>query len=204
MHQVLKQTELQEPFIRVIRIWEDERREPDKSATISWFYTSDLSVHGYMLEREGPSTTERGQNLRIPAGMYNLCRHRGSRRIFMDVPKLYNEQVSADRGILVHLGNQPGDSEGCLLPGTNWLNDYPDNPNWVDASSRDMVHAIMSFLTNTASSEDQDAYKTADRVNISNDLDAGRARLILEEDFQDTTVDARNLSLQLRSQIIGN
>ena len=59
----------------------------------------------------------------------------------------------------------------------------------------------MMFLTNTSTKA---AYKTADRDNPSNDLDARRARLILEENFQETTDKAKDLSLQLRRQIIGH
>ena len=197
--QMLKQTAWQEPFIRMIRIWEDKARDPDVSATISWFYTSDLSVHGYMLEREGPSTTTPNQKLRIPAGVYNLRRHRGSREIWMNVPILYNEQVPAGRGILIHVGNEPENSYGCLLPGRTW--NPTSNPNYV-GNSQVLVGAIMRFLTNTASSEDPNAYETADHSNPSNDLDAGRAQLILEEDFQDTTAEALQLVSRLRTQLI--
>jgi len=193
--QMPKQTAWQEPFIRMIRIWEDKARDPDVSATISWFYTSDLSVHGYMLEREGPSTTERNQNLRVPAGVYNLRRHYGSN--FKHVPGLYNDKVPANRNILIHGGNEPEESRGCLLPGKTW--NPTSNPNYV-GNSRVLVDAIMRFLTNTTSSEDPYAYKIR---NPENDLDGGRARLILEENFQETTADALNLSLQLRRQIIG-
>src|SRR5690554_5583313 len=197
---MLKQTAWQEPFIRMIRIWED-KVSPGKNvrATISWFYTSDLSVHGYMLEREGPSTDKPNLNRRIPAGVYTLYRHGHEGAGFQNVPGVDDGRGLKSRAILIQRGNRPDQREGCLLPGRNWLNHQPNNPNSVDGSTEEQEYAIMRFLTNTASSEDSKAYKI---VNLENDLDAGRAQLILEENFQETTGKAKDLSLQLRRQII--
>lgn len=36
----------------------------------------------------------------------------------MNLPNLYNDQVDYRRWVLIHVGNYPKDSDGCLLIGT--------------------------------------------------------------------------------------
>jgi hypothetical protein len=43
------------------------------------------------------------------------------------VPKLYNDKVSKDRGILIHIGNYPRNSSGCLLIGSSKSTDFVGN-----------------------------------------------------------------------------
>ena len=83
------------------------------NSTTSTFAFGD--VNGFFLEPAGPDTTISGQNRRIPAGRYNLTPHNGTD--YKDVYKLYNDQVPQSRAILIHTGNVPKNTEGCLLPG---------------------------------------------------------------------------------------
>jgi len=76
---------------------------------------SSLNVSGYFLEPAGPDTTIPNQDMRIPEGTYNLSSHDGTR--FQNVYKLYNDDVPQSRAILIHAGNFPQNTEGCLLPG---------------------------------------------------------------------------------------
>lgn len=74
-------------------------------------------VTGYILEEKGPSTTQRNQDRRVPAGVYRLKWH-VSPRFGKTLPLLYNDLVPASRYILIHSGNHAGHTEGCLIVGT--------------------------------------------------------------------------------------
>jgi hypothetical protein len=79
-------------------------------------------VKGYILEPAGPSTATANQDQRIPAGAYNLAPHVNS--ILHSEWALYNDDVPLSRAILLHIGNGPGDTEGCLIPGLTMKTDY--------------------------------------------------------------------------------
>ena len=70
----------------------------------------------FTLEPAGGDTTERGKDRRIPAGLYNVEWHNSpsQRRI---CPLLWNESVPKSRYILIHTGNFPKDTAGCILVG---------------------------------------------------------------------------------------
>ncbi len=99
--------------------------ETDRSTT-STFVIPGEDVTGFFLEPAGPSTTEANQDRRIPEGAYNLEPFSGATK--KDVFRLYNEQVAKERNILIHTGNWPGDTEGCLLPGCTYGPDYVGGP----------------------------------------------------------------------------
>ena len=88
--------------------------ETDQS-TIGSFYIVGTKISGYILEPAGPSTTKSELDRRIPAGTYNIIKNVGSKYGL----RLYNDQVPQSRAILIHIGNYPGDTEGCLLPGSS-------------------------------------------------------------------------------------
>ena len=70
----------------------------------------------FTLEPAGGDTTERGKDRRIPAGRYQMEWHNSSRQKRM-CPLLYNELVPKDRYILIHTGNIPQETSGCILLG---------------------------------------------------------------------------------------
>jgi hypothetical protein len=86
--------------------------ETDESTT-GTFSIPGTNISGYILEPAGPSTTKSGTDRRIPAGTYKIIKNVGSKVGF----RLYNDQVPESRAILIHSGNLPVDTEGCLLPG---------------------------------------------------------------------------------------
>lgn len=100
-----------------------QRQWQTDESTISTFSTEDGSVKGYMLEPAGPSTTKSGLDRRIPAGEYDVVPH--SSADYPNAYRLHNSQVPDNRGILIHSGNSPGQTKGCLMPGstrgTNWV-----------------------------------------------------------------------------------
>ena len=71
---------------------------------------------GYSLEPAGPDTTESGKDRRIPEGKYNV-KWTYSPRFKGEYATLYNEKVPEWRRILIHSGNYPKHTEGCLLLG---------------------------------------------------------------------------------------
>ena len=117
-------------------------QETDKS-TISAFHIPETNVEGFFLERPGPDTEKAGQSLRIPAGQYGLHENPGSN--YPGVPRLYlpNEGIGGKfdtRGILIHRGNYPDDSKGCLLPGSSRTIDFVGN-------SKIMLPQITNYVT---------------------------------------------------------
>ena len=111
--------------------------ETDLSTTGS-FYIPGTKIRGYILEPAGPSTTKSGLDRRIPAGTYNVIKNIGSKYGL----RLYNDQVPQSRAILLHIGNYPGDTEGCLLPGSSI------GLNFVGGSGS-MINQIMNYFDQT-------------------------------------------------------
>ncbi len=70
----------------------------------------------YTLEPAGEDTTASGQDKRIPQGEYDAEFYR-SPRFNRRLPLLYNDKVSKARKILIHNGNFPQDTLGCILVG---------------------------------------------------------------------------------------
>lgn len=98
--------------IFIKRLWQSE------NSTISEFSISGTEISGYFLERPGPDTTEENLRKRIPDGSYSLKWHASGRmRKFSPLPNLFNASVPSSRAILIHPGNVPDDTDGCLLPG---------------------------------------------------------------------------------------
>ena len=73
-------------------------------------------LEGFTLEPAGPDTVERGRDKRIPAGVYQTTWHE-SDKFQRLLPLLFNEKVPKDRYILIHSGNIPKDTQGCILLG---------------------------------------------------------------------------------------
>jgi len=74
---------------------------------------------GYTLEPAGDDTVARGLDQRIPEGIYRIEWY-SSPRFKRVLPLLYNEYVPKDRYILIHAGNFPKDTEGCILVGLRY------------------------------------------------------------------------------------
>lgn len=118
--------------LHIIEVVRD--RQTHRSTTST--YTAG-KVNGFMLEPPGPSTTQAGQRKRIPAGTYNLVWHSSAK--YQGVVRLYNDQVPQSRAILIHAGNYPSNTDGCLLAGKTRDVD-------VVGASRGAVDELMQWI----------------------------------------------------------
>ena len=93
------------------------RIEEGNDYTISDFTTigGEQNIKGYMLEPAGPSTMQSGQDKRIPEGVYDIENYSSVK--YPDNFLLSNKDVSKDRKILYHSGNNGKQTEGCNMPG---------------------------------------------------------------------------------------
>ena len=73
---------------------------------------NDKNNYAYILERPGPDSIAGEVNLRIPEGRYGAMWNDGNMK---GVLKLFNNYLSKGRTILIHGGNTPKNSKGCLL-----------------------------------------------------------------------------------------
>lgn len=121
-----------EPELHIIEVVRD--RQTPRSTTST--YTADR-LTGFMLEPPGPSTTQAGQRKRIPAGTYRIVWHDGAK--YRGVVRLFNDQVPQSRAILIHVGNYPSNTDGCLLAGKTRSVD-------VVGTSRGAVDELMQWI----------------------------------------------------------
>ena len=86
--------------------------------TASTFKTEDNKVKGYFLEPAGPDEIRSGLDKRIPVGLFYSEHH--STIKFPNNIIIFNNIVSINRGILVHIGNRGKDTLDCLLTGSKF------------------------------------------------------------------------------------
>ena len=111
----------------------------------------------YTFEPAGPDTTERGKDRRIPQKIYNLRWHNSNKKK-KKMPHLYNDLVPKDRYILIHNGNFPDHTEGCILLGRTL------DKNGV-LNSKEVFEKFRTLLLDIYGSESLDI-----KVDILNDF----------------------------------
>lgn len=97
-------------------------------------------------EPEGPDTTERNKDKRIPQGTYKvewLPSTQTGNNIKGVLPLIYNEEVPKDRYIRMHVGNNGKDTLGCILPGTT-----ADDKVGTVAQSTAILTKILDIICN--------------------------------------------------------
>ncbi|CAE1143898.1 DUF5675 family protein [Serratia sp. Tan611] len=110
--------------IIITRTWQTD------NSTISNYEITGSSIKGYFLERPGPDTQESYQRKRIPEGNYSIKWHYSSIPTvspYNPVPLLFNATAPESRNILIHNGNFPRDTDGCLLIGSSRGVDFVGN-----------------------------------------------------------------------------
>ncbi|MBE2986649.1 hypothetical protein CCAL12920_08325 [Campylobacter sp. RM12920] len=80
---------------------------------------SEVLLSGYTLEPAGPDTVTPNNDRRIPAGAYTATWSYSS-TFKKELPLLFSEMVSKNRRILIHGGNYPKDTLGCVLIGAEY------------------------------------------------------------------------------------
>jgi hypothetical protein len=97
-----------------------------------------ILMQGNTLEAAGPDTIEPNKDRRIPKGEYQVLWY-DSPRMKERLPLLYNELVPKSRAILIHRGNFPKDTEGCILLGDG----YDDKGVY---NSKNTMNRFMGFV----------------------------------------------------------
>ena len=101
-------------------------------------FNGELVMECFSLEPAGPDTIESGRDRRIPEGVYRL-----SRWVSKKYPQsllVHNEVVPKERAILIHNGNTPNHTLGCILLGYT-----TDNKSGV-YNSRKCISDLMKYV----------------------------------------------------------
>lgn len=101
------------------------RFKQTSSSTTSKVTIEDSNFQAFFLEPAGPSTATANQDRRIPTGTYKIAPYTSDK--YRNVFVLTNDQVSYDRRILIHSGNSPKDTLGCLITGLAHAQDWVSN-----------------------------------------------------------------------------
>ena len=101
------------------------RFKQTSSSTTSKVTIEDSNFQGFILEPAGPSTATANLDRRIPTGAYKIAPYTSAK--YSNVFVLTNDQVSYDRRILIHSGNSPKDTLGCLIIGLAHAQDWVAN-----------------------------------------------------------------------------
>ena len=128
---IMNENQQSEEGILKVNVIVEKIHQSDK-ATISSFKIDEGIKTGYFLERPAGTNKEertKGSRKRIPGGEYELCfpycqcnphteRENCDKESWV---KTNYEKAGTRNFILLHLGNYPWNSEGCLLFGTDYL-----------------------------------------------------------------------------------
>jgi RHS repeat-associated protein len=115
-----------------------QRINETENSTTGTYYIEGTDIKGYFIEPSGPSTTQSNQDKRIPAGKYYLKINSGKKYGLL----IYNSEVSQSRAILIHIGNYPSDTVGCLLPGKTLGIDFVGNSG---TALKDIMSSYYTF-----------------------------------------------------------
>lgn len=128
-HRIHCHHSVQRPHVFGLQPEPDSRIIVQAVSSISDFQVPLIRLSGFFMEPKGPDSRIPSSNQRIPAGEYRLARHH--RELHGGIYRVENPQLLGERGgILFHRGNEPGQTQGCFMPGTNWSS----NPMKVSSS----------------------------------------------------------------------
>ena len=99
--------------MKIIRI---KRIKQYGETTVGKLTISGESKIWFVLEPGGPDSRVAGSDKRIETGTYKLVPYSSAK--YKNVYQLKN--VPGRTKILIHPGNFPDDTEGCLMPGSSW------------------------------------------------------------------------------------
>ncbi|MBR0564798.1 hypothetical protein J5J83_01545 [Azoarcus sp. L1K30] len=138
-------------LIRIVRKWQTAQ------STISEYSVDGGDLKGFILERPGPDSSTPNLRLRIPEGTYQMRWHDSSLSgvaPYNPVPHLFNAVVPQSRYILMHNGNYPENTDGCLLVGKTRGTDFVSNSvaalnalkDFLNGVDIDQVNVIVSSM----------------------------------------------------------
>lgn len=129
-------------------------------------------VTGVMLEAAGPSSRTAGSDQRVVAGTYWMIRNPGSKGRYRLVQTTQAAATSTfgNRGLVnIHSGNQPTHLEGCLCPGSKWVEKgeaAPDLYPFVEASRAKMTE-LQNAISAHAKTDTRKSYDGANEYNTT-------------------------------------
>ncbi|HCT74021.1 MULTISPECIES: DUF5675 family protein [Psychrobacter] len=104
------------------------RTSDGSQSTLGTLSVPSHKFDGFVLERPGPDTTTRNMRKRVPIGVYKVKWHKTTlNRSLGKAFVLFNNDVPADRYILIHIGNYPDNTDGCILLGSSKGKDFVGN-----------------------------------------------------------------------------
>lgn len=104
------------------------RTSDGSQSTLGTLSVPSHNFDSFVLERPGPDTTTRNMRKRVPIGVYKVKWHKTTlNRSLGKAFVLFNEDVPADRYILIHIGNYPRNTDGCILLGSSKGKDFVGN-----------------------------------------------------------------------------
>lgn len=151
-------------YIYINRFSEKWTGKNKSSMTFGTYKFGDLT--GYTCEPYGEETEDSGKDKRIPAGEYNIKWHVTTKypknkytletdfgkKFQLDYEELkngviciYNDKVSANRGILMHAGQDGGWTVGCVLPSSK-LDKTLNKRNMNIKESVECLHKILDKI----------------------------------------------------------
>ena len=101
-------------------------------------FNGELVMECFSLEPAGPDTIESNKDRRIPQGEYRLSRWVSKK--YIQSLLVHNEVVPKERAILIHNGNTPNHTLGCILLGYT-----TDNKSGV-YNSRKCISDLMKYV----------------------------------------------------------
>ncbi len=143
------------------------REVQSKNSTIGSFVASNLSnnnvVKGVTLEL--PDRDNQRSTSRINAGTYNATRDTKKSGMKQEVVRLEDKNGRAD--VLIHVGNTPEDTKGCVLVGTSVA-----GPDQISGSASKM-NELITYIDNIIATDKANNENTSIFVTISNETSNG-------------------------------
>jgi len=121
------------------------RVDESDNETFGIYHLSGTETVGYVVEPPGPETATSGTNKRIPNDAYDLSTNDNNTK-WRGAPIIYNDQVSANRGVKIHYGTDRSWSEACLVVSSSYSLDQNGQVKFNIGQSQSASWGINQYL----------------------------------------------------------